>query len=109
MSPDLADLQSKIICEGGSLSDEYVTNSFNHGLDYVFSQVEYIKSLSDHLTWNISTWCNRIAFSTIQERGTEADKERLPPSTYRNKSHSASSRKKRKTQSNLSMFARNGS
>ena len=96
MSHDLADLESKIVSEGGSFSDEFVTNSFNDELAYVLSQVEYIKSISNHLTWNVSTWCNHASFSTIEERGTEADKERLGVGTFRNKSHSANSREKRK-------------
>jgi hypothetical protein len=51
-------------------------------------------------TWKISTWANRISRSSIEKRGTAADKALLPAATNRNHGNPISNTRKRTASKN---------
>ena len=85
---DLAELKLKIENQQVPISNDNITMYYNKGVDYVHSQVEYIKAKGMNWeTWVITTWNRNINYSRIKAAGTEEDKKRLGPETHHNKKH----------------------
>ena len=70
-----------------SLTEEQIDKTYNHCIDYLKSRVSYCFAGDKNpvTEWGLSTWANRLSQSTIENKGTASDKEKLPPLTNRNK------------------------
>jgi len=74
------------------VDDEFVQTSFHIATEYLKATVSYIwiwaKDEGQLSKYTIGTWSRKVARSEILKHGTPEDKERLPPSTARNKEDS---------------------
>ena len=74
------------------VDDEFVQTSFHVATEYLKATVSYIwiraKDEGQLSKYTIGTWSRKVARSEILKHGTPEDKERLPPSTARNKEDS---------------------
>ena len=86
-SSDLDGLKTLIEKQEGTIPNTEVMDYYNKALVFVHLQVEYIKNVNNWEKWCVTTWNRNINYHKIQQRGTEADKERLPPETRHNKKH----------------------
>ena len=70
-----------------ALTEEQIDETYNHCIDYLKSRVSYCFAGNKNpvTEWALSTWANRLSRSTIENKGTASDKEKLPPLTNRNK------------------------
>ena len=84
-APQLSGLSEEIT--NGNVTIERVEASFEIGLNFVLSQVSYIKKTKNHRSWTITTWSKKITYSSIIKNGTNEDKEKLPPVTRFNSPH----------------------
>ena len=84
---DLDGLKTLIEKQEGPIPNTEVMDYYNKALVFVHSQVEYIKNVNNWEKWCVTTWNRNINYHKIQQRGTEADIERLPPETRHNKKH----------------------
>ena len=85
----LLELKKSIEDQEEIISNNIVINFFNIGLQYVHSQVEYIKlNGKDSDKWSVTTWSRNINYRIIEYNGTEEDIARLGPARDRNKRHS---------------------
>jgi hypothetical protein len=69
-------------CPGLDLADE---DSFEHGIAFLKSQVEYVfnKRRAKPMQWELSTWSKHVRRSSFEKNGTESDKAALPTGTSR--------------------------
>ena len=86
-SSELDELKVLIEKQEGPIPNTALVDYFNKGLAFVHSQVEYIKKINNWEKWCVTTWSRNVNFQMIQQKGTEADRQRLPPETRHNKKH----------------------
>lgn len=106
-APELSALDRLIKTKGGAFSIDEIKGFYEKGVTHVLNQVEYIKALNS-ASWTVTTWSGRVSFKQIMEKGTDADKNRLPDETRYNQPH----RQKRKMQQSnmhVSLMRRIGS
>ena len=67
-------------------TDEFVNTSFDKGIAFVKSRVEYLFTNSKWRNYSISTICDKLKHGTIMKYGTNADKRRSEENiTYHNR------------------------
>jgi hypothetical protein len=66
-----------------------VQAAYDHALEYLKTRVSFAfaNPKVDPRGWRISNWCKTTAYSYILAHGTQADKEKLPQATNRNRAH----------------------
>jgi hypothetical protein len=82
----LSALEQLIKTKGGPFTGDEIKAFYDKGIAHVLNQVEYIKALNS-VSWTVTTWSGRVSFKQIMEKGTEADKSRLPDETRYNQPH----------------------
>ena len=58
------------------ITDEFVNTSFDIGIAFVRSHVEYLFRNSNWRNYSVSTICKKLKHGTIMKYGTNADKRR---------------------------------
>jgi hypothetical protein len=67
------------------ITPEFVEESFEKATEFLKERVSYVWNLKnrDIENWTISTWSKQVSHGFIQKYGTDSDKQKLPPPTYK--------------------------
>ena len=95
----------KVIPEYSSAAlpnEEEIEDCYRRCVAHLKTHVSYcFKANGDPTSsWNLSTWAVRVARSSIEKNGTNADKEKLGAATNRNKARGSNQKRKRKEKAN---------